>query len=723
MKKCLNLLAVPLLAASSLSVHAATIYVDNSAAPGGVGTLVSPYNTLEAALAVASPGDEVSVAYTGNAYTSPTSTPFTIADNNLTLRGVSGPGGELPILRSGDNARHTVLINGTGVTVTNLQIHLVMDADVIPAGAAYTNDRGAIFADNTSSRVFDNLTVSNCTFAVEGNGKTSWRHIGVRAYNGGGTKETITVLNSRFIANPYSGSFDAGVRSVYQNSEVRFSKAVHGYDVKMNITQNDMEGFFRDVHIETPDDFILQSNTFRNSVEVTSPSTSGIATGAEFRVIDNRFLGEVAIEHFYNGFTANLNPSGTAAGTDQAGAVGFDGDYYASFTTSISTYAGRIPAMVAGYQDELLFVKGNIETSGAGTPRLTIERNYFVTRRKGINIARSTNLLIKRNLFVSNPASSPDMPLPSPNPFGIVYPNKAHISIDKNYYLTCCYGSDLPAALELEIIANDFEGAGATAVLLTDEMPASGTPGGRATTTDSNTAVTPAGFAESLIMGGNDIGPGVTVFNNDYLSDPNDINLDGNYYEGATTIVTGSGAGTTSNNGPAAGTQVNDSDGDTLWDGEELQLYGTNPNNPDTDGDGWSDSLEIVLRRDFPTGYDPLLNTLPGGAPPVDTDGDGIPDAFDPSSSLDGNSDRIKDGYAYLVTYNPYGPVTLGDVNSDGLRNDTDAIQVLEVFLRIQILTGTSNDYDVNRDGVVDNVDAVILYAWSLGNIPYIPFP
>lgn len=42
-----------------------------------------------------------------------------------------------------------------------------------------------------------------------------------------------------------------------------------------------------------------------------------------------------------------------------------------------------------------------------------------------------------------------------------------------------------------------------------------------------------------------------------------------------------------------------DSDGDQLWDYEEAK-YGTDPQNPDTDGDGYADKLELI------NGYNPL---------------------------------------------------------------------------------------------------------------------
>ena len=48
-----------------------------------------------------------------------------------------------------------------------------------------------------------------------------------------------------------------------------------------------------------------------------------------------------------------------------------------------------------------------------------------------------------------------------------------------------------------------------------------------------------------------------------------------------------------------AQTENTDSDGDKLWDHEEVK-WGTDPHNPDSDGDGYKDKVEII------NGYDPL---------------------------------------------------------------------------------------------------------------------
>lgn len=55
-----------------------------------------------------------------------------------------------------------------------------------------------------------------------------------------------------------------------------------------------------------------------------------------------------------------------------------------------------------------------------------------------------------------------------------------------------------------------------------------------------------------------------------------------------------------------------DTDGDGLSDGEEVNIYGTNPLNPDSDGDWLSDFEEVIIYKTDPLGFD--------------TDGDGLSD-------------------------------------------------------------------------------------------------
>jgi hypothetical protein len=718
-------------AVMAASLPAADVYVNNITGNDGTadGSLALPFATINAAISAAGTvaGDVIKIVNTGIPYTEN----VIVNKAGLVLEGVPS-GNYRPIVRGiPASSRYTIFVQRNDTTIRGLQVHLVQDSVTYPSiTGAYSNDRAAIFADDASGRAFNNLLVDDCLFLIESDGTSSWRHIGVRTYStNGAVRESVTVNNSTFGANPVTAPMTPAVRTVNKDGKARYSKSVHGYGIELFMQGNDSEGYFRDVHIEIAKDLILQNNVFRNSVEVNSPDTTGLADGAEMRIRDNRFTGEYHYEHFISAVpTFQFNPSGsynTSAADDQAGAVGYDPDYYGAFTTAISGYIGRIPQFVPGYQDELLFLKSNVKPSGLGRPPILIERNFFKTRRNGITVTRATNVLIKRNIFISDPST--DAPLPSPNPLGIAYGPKRHISIDKNWFLTCCSNSTLPD-MEIDIVANYFLGADSVGVFLTDEMPVSGTPGGSPTPTGAGTITNPGSVAESINIVGNDFAPDMVAFWNDYFVEPQDLTLADNYFGPGgpqpTHFVTTPGVtGSTTNNDPATRTNVNDSDGDGLFDGEEIARYDTEPLLADTDTDDWADGLEVALRRFFPTQFDPLDDTKPGIAF-VDVDGDGYPDNYDPdTTTADANNDRIKDVYAFITTLDAFGPVSLGDTNLDGQRTNLDAINILEVFLGIRTLIGTSSDYDLNRDGRVDNRDAIILYGWALNLLPYIPYP
>ena len=86
---------------------------------------------------------------------------------------------------------------------------------------------------------------------------------------------------------------------------------------------------------------------------------------------------------------------------------------------------------------------------------------------------------------------------------------------------------------------------------------------------------------------------------------------------------------------------VVDTDGDGIWDGDEVNIYGTDPLLADTDGDGLADGQE------FAHGTDPFV---------MDTDGDGLKDGWEVSNGLDPLSAAGDNGAA-------------GDPDGDGLDN------------------------------------------------------
>jgi hypothetical protein len=75
-----------------------------------------------------------------------------------------------------------------------------------------------------------------------------------------------------------------------------------------------------------------------------------------------------------------------------------------------------------------------------------------------------------------------------------------------------------------------------------------------------------------------------------------------------------------------------DTDGDGLSDGDEVNIYGTDPTNPDTDGDGLSDGEEVNIYGTDPT--------------KADTDGDGVNDGDEVAQGTDPLVGKPKDFFS-----------------------------------------------------------------------------
>lgn len=174
-----------------------------------------------------------------------------------------------------------------------------------------------------------------------------------------------------------------------------------------------------------------------------------------------------------------------------------------------------------------------------------------------------------------------------------------------------------------------------------------------------------------------------------------------------------------------------DADRDSLNDSVEVGI-GTDPNNPDTDGDGVDDGTEVRLGTDplVPNNLDPIFVAI--GGDESDNDRDSLAASLEAvlgtnPALADTDGDGIRDDYEILRGTDPLDPSSfahVGDVNRDGFLDNTDAVRILEAFLDLSQLNISNQDrIDVNRDGFVDNVDAILVFNRFIGNIAYLPFP
>ncbi len=146
-----------------------------------------------------------------------------------------------------------------------------------------------------------------------------------------------------------------------------------------------------------------------------------------------------------------------------------------------------------------------------------------------------------------------------------------------------------------------------------------------------------------------------------------------------------------------------DTDGDRLNDREEIEVTKTNPRNPDTDGDGLQDGEERLTY---------LTNPLK-----KDTDGDRLSDKdeilstkTDPNKA-DTDGDGLDDGREYTLKTDPLNPDTDSDrltdrievekYNTDPLNPDTDGGTAND---GVEVGRGT-NPLDPNDDVILDLPD------------------
>lgn len=148
-----------------------------------------------------------------------------------------------------------------------------------------------------------------------------------------------------------------------------------------------------------------------------------------------------------------------------------------------------------------------------------------------------------------------------------------------------------------------------------------------------------------------------------------------------------------------------DTDGDGLTDGYEWMELGTNPNNPDSDEDGFRDGEDSCPLEYAPDSSD--------GCPepqPVDSDGDGLDDDLENSlgtnpNNPDTDGDGLTDGVEYYDTQtNPNNPDTDGDGLTDGqeVNGFVMTIQVDDMVYPPQTFRTNPFITDTDNDGYTD---------------------
>lgn len=180
---------------------------------------------------------------------------------------------------------------------------------------------------------------------------------------------------------------------------------------------------------------------------------------------------------------------------------------------------------------------------------------------------------------------------------------------------------------------------------------------------------------------------------------------------------------------------LDDSDRDGLLDGQEdtnrngvKEANETSTRSQDTDGDQYRDGIERALT------YDPLNANSPGVLM-ADNDNDWLPNINDLApDNPDFDGDRFKDGYevsllGFDAMANAAQKPTMGDVNGDGLVSNLDALVTQSFFLG-NLSVGSAvwggayrgfRNTDMNGDAFASNVDALIIQSFFLGNLQRLP--
>lgn len=146
-----------------------------------------------------------------------------------------------------------------------------------------------------------------------------------------------------------------------------------------------------------------------------------------------------------------------------------------------------------------------------------------------------------------------------------------------------------------------------------------------------------------------------------------------------------------------------DIDGDGILNEDETNIYGTDPTNPDTDGDGINDGTEVT------NGSDPLDPCSPDtNSPNCDSDGDGLfnideinthgTDPYNPDTDGDGLSDAVE----INGSSDPLNPCDPDDSSADcQIDSDGDGLTDAQEY----VFHTNPNNPDTDDDGISDGLE------------------
>jgi len=162
---------------------------------------------------------------------------------------------------------------------------------------------------------------------------------------------------------------------------------------------------------------------------------------------------------------------------------------------------------------------------------------------------------------------------------------------------------------------------------------------------------------------------------------------------------------------PAWAKDMPDTDNDAVPDKDELEIYHTDINNPDTDGDGYSDWLELV------NGYSPL-DAAKIKLEDSDYDNDGLSDRMELNFHTDiASPDSDNDGYSDGAEINNgYDPLNSDKIKLDKRIEINTGAQELSYFLggvRMDIFPVSTGKPSMPTPKGHYNIDNKSLRAWS----------